>query len=340
LARIAAKVLDASPLPALVLEIPAERIVASSLRAAQLLDPTGGTVIGQTLEHFTGDAPPPGIDLFAGGRLNGFETMRTLHRRRGADLTVRMWIRNFNHQPPSRYVLVVLVAVGVPLDADLPTGWDDDAPAVVGTMDSEMRVEGISSDAEALFGTPVSELVGASFLDLIAEEDRASCVDALGEAAVSQRGVTLNLIVRAAVEPVPESLQCEVLFLPLRPTPSCVFVFLPTDAGVSGIAVVDDLSAILGRLGRGARIAELARGLFHGIAEREIPGLNSLTTRELEIVSYLLEGDRPPGIAQHLFLSQSTVRNHLGAVYGKVGVNSQQELIDLFRAAQAGHDRA
>jgi DNA-binding CsgD family transcriptional regulator len=339
LARIAAGVLGASPLPALVLEMPSERIVASSLRAAQLLDPTGASVVGHTLEHFTGDAPRPGIDLFAGGRLNGFETIRTLHRRRGANLTVRMWIRNFNHQPPSRYVLVVLVAAREALNEDEPTGWNDDAPAVVGTMNSKMLIERVSNDAEALFGRPVKDLLGSPFLDLIGEEDSAGCLDALAKATDSQRGITLNLVIRASVEPIEESLQCEVLLLPLRPSPSCVFVFLPTDMGVSAIGVTENLSGILSRLGRGAQIAELARGVFHGITDRDLPGLSTLTTRELEVVTSLLEGERPPGIADHLSLSPSTVRNHLGSVYAKLGVNSQHELIDLFHAVQAGHHR-
>ena len=39
-------------------------------------------------------------------------------------------------------------------------------------------------------------------------------------------------------------------------------------------------------------------------------------------------------IAQELFLSQSTVRNHLTSVYRKLGVRSQQELLSVLRADQ------
>jgi DNA-binding CsgD family transcriptional regulator len=92
-----------------------------------------------------------------------------------------------------------------------------------------------------------------------------------------------------------------------------------------------DLSEILLRMGRGSEIARLARGVFRGVSGRSIPGLSNLTTRELEIVMRLLEGDRPPAIARNLHLSQSTVRNHLASVFVKIGVNSQQELLDAFR---------
>ena len=60
-------------------------------------------------------------------------------------------------------------------------------------------------------------------------------------------------------------------------------------------------------------------------------GLSQLTTRELEVVSRLVSGDRVPSIAKALFLSPSTVRNHLHSIYRKLGINSQQELIHAFR---------
>ncbi|MEP7021653.1 MAG: helix-turn-helix transcriptional regulator, partial [Pseudonocardiales bacterium] len=129
-------------------------------------------------------------------------------------------------------------------------------------------------------------------------------------------------------------LACEVLILPLRPSPSCAFVFLPTSARFSRARTSADLSEILVRLGRGAEVAQLVRGVFSGITDRDVPGLSWLTTRELEIVARLQDGDRAPAIATRLFLSQSTVRNHLASVFGKLGVTSQQELFNLFRDAQ------
>jgi DNA-binding CsgD family transcriptional regulator len=48
-------------------------------------------------------------------------------------------------------------------------------------------------------------------------------------------------------------------------------------------------------------------------------------------VRLLLRGDRVPSIAQQLWLTQSTIRNHLYSVYRKLGVTSQQTLINLLR---------
>lgn len=70
-------------------------------------------------------------------------------------------------------------------------------------------------------------------------------------------------------------------------------------------------------------------------------GAARLSAREQEVVNHLLSGDRVPAIARVMYLSQSTVRNHLAAVYRKLGVSSQQELVDLFKRGDpkaARHD--
>ncbi len=55
-----------------------------------------------------------------------------------------------------------------------------------------------------------------------------------------------------------------------------------------------------------------------------------LSSREREVARALLSGYRVTTIARHLFLSPSTVRNHLSSMFHKVGVVSQAELIERF----------
>ena len=62
------------------------------------------------------------------------------------------------------------------------------------------------------------------------------------------------------------------------------------------------------------------------------PGLAELTAREREVLARLLGGERVGSIAAELFVSQSTVRNHLSSIFRKVGVNSQAELIRQLRS--------
>jgi DNA-binding CsgD family transcriptional regulator len=57
-----------------------------------------------------------------------------------------------------------------------------------------------------------------------------------------------------------------------------------------------------------------------------------LSSREREVARALLNGYRVTTIARHLFLSPSTVRNHLSSMFHKVGVESQAELIERFHS--------
>jgi DNA-binding NarL/FixJ family response regulator len=49
------------------------------------------------------------------------------------------------------------------------------------------------------------------------------------------------------------------------------------------------------------------------------------------VLTRLLDGQRVPAIAADLYVSQSTVRNHLSSIYAKLGVHSQVDLIRLIR---------
>lgn len=331
LSTISARVLGATPFPALVLERHTERIMAASTAATGLIG-AGGEIVGHRLEEFTSDRPASGVDLVAGGRVNGFETFRVLRRPRGTDQKVRMWIRYFDHQPSSELVLVLFVADEPLDDSELGSDWHA-TPAVVGTADSNLLIERISNDAEELFQHPVASLVGASLISLVAEPDVPHCLEALSQVSSGQSGITLYLDIRNGVPGT--HTRCEVLLMPLQPSPSCAFVFLPIADGADGEQASSDLSATLLRLRRGAEIAQLTKGVFRGITEKSVPGLSRVTTRELEIVSRLIDGDRVPAMASQLFLSQSTIRNHLASVFAKLGVASQQQLVDVMRKAQS-----
>jgi DNA-binding CsgD family transcriptional regulator len=99
-----------------------------------------------------------------------------------------------------------------------------------------------------------------------------------------------------------------------------------------------DIGEQLSRLGRGIEAVNVSTDLAAAASLRRVPGLAQLSGRELDIVRRLLTGDRVPAIAKALFLSPSTVRNHLARVYRKLGVGTQQELINLLRSSDPGTD--
>lgn len=58
-----------------------------------------------------------------------------------------------------------------------------------------------------------------------------------------------------------------------------------------------------------------------------------LTPRESEILSLLAHGRNAAYIQEKLVLSRNTVKTHVQNIYAKLGVHSQQELIDVVEAA-------
>jgi DNA-binding NarL/FixJ family response regulator len=63
-----------------------------------------------------------------------------------------------------------------------------------------------------------------------------------------------------------------------------------------------------------------------------------LTRREREVIDLIVQGRTNRAIAEHLFLSEKTVKNHVNNIYGKLGVASRSEAIALWLGARA--DRA
>lgn len=53
----------------------------------------------------------------------------------------------------------------------------------------------------------------------------------------------------------------------------------------------------------------------------------TLTDRELEVIHWIALGLKNKPIGEKLFISETTVRHHLTAVFGKLGVSSRLELI-------------
>ena len=58
----------------------------------------------------------------------------------------------------------------------------------------------------------------------------------------------------------------------------------------------------------------------------------ALTPRESEIIKLLARGRNAPYIQEKLVLSRNTVKTHVANIYAKVGVHSQQDLIDIVEA--------
>lgn len=65
------------------------------------------------------------------------------------------------------------------------------------------------------------------------------------------------------------------------------------------------------------------RWFVHPTTPREIP----ISQRELDVLRLMAKGFDNGAIAQTLFLSENTIRNHVSSIYAKLGVRSYREAI-------------
>jgi DNA-binding CsgD family transcriptional regulator len=321
-------IISRSVLPALVLEVPSERIVAASDSAARLLGGDAASVVGRCLEEFTSDAPTGGLDLVAAGRLNGYEASRLLTRPGAEPVPLQVWVRSLDEATRGRYVIAVLSTAASPAIEPLPVVKEQGL--VIGAVDHSLLIDRVSHDTAEFLHRQPEELLGQSFLTLFAPDDVTQLLWALAEAASSKHGVTA---VTRVLTGDGTRIWVQLILVPLAPSPSCSFAVIacdhPAERAGSG------LDAVLYRLRKGIDAVDVSRDIS-SLAFGTDPRLNRLTERELDISNRLLAGKRVPAIGHALFISQSTVRNHLSSIYRKLGVHSQQELVDLLSGRHGG----
>jgi two-component system response regulator DesR len=96
------------------------------------------------------------------------------------------------------------------------------------------------------------------------------------------------------------------------------------EAGASGFLLKDapaaQLAEAIRRVAAGGRVVDPALAL-DALAE----GTNPLSPREREVLAASLEVATIAGLANHLSLSEGTVRNHLSAAIQKVGARNRAE---------------
>ncbi len=202
---------------------------------------------------------------------------------------------------------------------------------VVGSANRDLVIDRMSGRIEHLIAEPAHVVVGRSLLEVVVLDDTASLLSALAGRPGEQRGVRLPAKLRGSCR---LSGTGELVVLPMVPVASCIFAFAEASAN-SGIGPAE---AIHRQLQGGATRVAAGSPDPSPVPSASVPGAGRLTDRERDIVERLLSGDRVPTIARQLYLSQSTVRNRLSAVYRKLGVNSQQELIDLWRRRYESSD--
>ncbi|HTW06213.1 MAG TPA: PAS domain-containing protein [Acidimicrobiales bacterium] len=284
--------------------------------------------LGVVPRHATGEI----IAAFVDGTLDRARTKVALSRPGAEALAVWAWSRSTKLDGGPVVVSLVIPASDIGrLEHDIAKPWRDLAPIAVGVADGQWAVQTVSTETQDIFGLPASECIGLSLLALVHPEDRASLSrldwDQIGP-VVPRSGLRLAR---------PGGGWAKVCLLVARPWGERDGRMTFALAGAGGPATasvidrVEELELRLRRIGAEVRTAGVFDDRGWSAGREDHPALGEISTRQWEILDRLLSGQRVPTIAKELYLSRSTVRSHLAAIFRKFGVHSQPELLDLLR---------
>ena len=319
-------------MPCAVLDMPSKRLVEANHAFAALIRLDVTEVKG--LDFFT--LVPPQNRTFiesvlsgmAAGAIRFFEGPGWWHLPGRESLDVERWLRCVGDDLSRGKALVVALPAGSPTVPVQPAYPPDRPRFAVGTVDHAWRLIDVSVDAAARLGLDPEQCRGMPLHDIVHPDDAPLLLLAAGRCSIDRRGVATGVRVRrhdGEWTPV----RCELS--PLcghNPAHFALAMWAPdTPAEEPAAQRAARLEDHLWRIA----LEVAAAGVGDAPATVETwwsePALRNVSQRQLEILRRLLRGERVPTIARDLFLSQSTVRNHLSAIYRRVGVHSQAELV-------------
>jgi len=309
-----------------------------------LMNRAGSELIGLPLEEILGrslidfvlphDAAAQVVHQLISGAVDGIRSIRTLIRGDGETIPIQSWSRVIEVDGRRGGVSLFMSEGELGhLGRDPAQPWRDLVPVAVGRMDGDWHVTEVSNDIASVLGGRPEHYIGVSVIDLVHPEDRP------------------RILADRLEDPTRARSRCHIRLRKLGGdyTDTCIMM-APSREGLYGFAVVGppvllseraaqdrvaELEARLRRIAAEVRAAGLVDATSPMPDDIEHPQIDGLSTRQWEILGLLLQGQRVPTIASALFLSQSTVRNHLTAIFRKFGVHSQAELIALLRPATA-----
>ena len=185
-------------------------------------------------------------------------------------------------------------------------------------------------------------------LRALLEDEGFEVTDASGgpEGARRARGFQPDVVVMDMNMPEMNGVEATPLVLEAAPAASVLMLTIATDderilgairAGASGYLLKDaPLEEIAGGVsaaaaGYSAIAPRVAGALLHTVrstasapqAVPEPPALPDLSARELDVLELLAEGYDNTDIAARLYLSPSTVKNHVSKLFEKLGVDNR-----------------
>lgn len=269
------------------------------------------------------------LDALSAGKIEFYRTHRQLFEPHGEPRTAVIWVHVINFGA-DRFALCELSAEGDASESALVKYAGRSAPAMAfGIADERGIVTSVSEDIHDVMGVNVSDLVGKPLLRSPDMSNAWRLLDATaaqtGRNCISMRldslGSTSAPHVRCILTSFVKSSNYGFILIPETELTSA-----PTNDRVA------DLEKSLWKIASEVQASGIFEHLWSFPNADRFPQLNSLSSRQWEVLSRLLRSQRVSTIAEALFVSESTVRNSLSTIFHKFGVHSQAELLKLLHS--------
>ncbi len=262
------------------------------------------------------------LENLAAGRIDYFRSHRSLKRPAKMKRVVAVWVGAID-MSARQYALAEFCARLDVLDSPLSQylGFTPLEKAV-GIVDADGVIISVSTNVESVLGVAAKKLIGQHLVQ--SAEGRRLYRDL--SATASTTSVAMPL---ATLNHLGGSINVRCILTPLVATTDHCFLLIADTSSHRG-ETTDRTAQLEHRLWRIASEVQ-ASGIFDSLGAlpdaSRVPELNSLSTREWEVLSRLQRGERVTTIAKALYLSPSTVRNNLSSIFTKFRVHSQAELL-------------
>ena len=326
--------LERLPVAAILTELRTHSFIALNDQAADVFGAPASELVGSdVLPHIDArdrELARAAYAAMAEKVIDGYQVQRRLVSPDGEERSVSVWGRRVE-SPPTQYGLWILIPEAENLNAInlLMVGA---ASVVLAVTDHDWQIEYMSADAD-LLGSHGSGLRGFPLLGLVHPSAAAEFVAAAARTTTDRVAVTVLTRIRAGPEQWADR-YCVITRLCEHEPPRLGIVISegPTHPAIPPSGQLDE------HLRHSALEARACLTLDALPALTWLPHGNELSARQTEIVARLVAGQPAADIARSMFLSPSTVRNHLTAIYRKFGVHSQSQLLaTLLRALTQNH---
>jgi DNA-binding CsgD family transcriptional regulator len=268
------------------------------------------------------------LDALSKGKIEFYRTHRLLFEPQGDPRAASIWVHviNFGNE---RFALCEVSTGGDLAESALVKYAGQAAPAMAfGITDEHGVVTSVSDDIHEVMGVNASDLIGKPLLRSPDMSNAWRLLDATpaqtGRNCISMRldslGSTAAPHVRCILTSFVKSSNYGFILIPEAELAST-----PTNDRVA------DLEKSLWKIASEVQASGIFEHLWSFPDAERFPQLNSLSSRQWEVLSRLLRGQRVSTIAEALFVSESTVRNSLSTIFHKFGVHSQAELLKLLQ---------